>query len=824
MTKRKINIGEYTNRLIAATVLVRLTFRSFSRLGLALGAVLFVAACSDTNTDPDEGGIIGTGILLQGAVSESSFASNDVVDVKSADGKLTEIAVDTTKRFNISTLSGSGPWVLSAGSSGARAVYGIAYSDGTRNVNRFTDLSLRSWFARQSLDLDTEFESAGRFTKLPTASEYADSAADVFQLIEPVLSSYNVRGDDLIEADYSIDDQGVDGFLNRNTVLIENNVVKFVFTDPTTKTQTVTEPTLELESEFRDTGSSAPTVPGQVRAIGSESDEIIIVWDASTDDIAVLEYEVFRDDALIATTPYPVYIDSGLLEIKPYSYKIVAVDGANNKSAPSTVKFASPVINSNDVIAPPAPFLLSKLDASASSIQIYWLHNDVSDVVSFNVFRGVDEQSLGTIVEPTFKVTGTLAADTTVEENETYCYQVQAVDASGNQSDLSEILCVTASNANGASGGANIPLVEWVVPENLDALNCNVTLSTDQVQRGNTTLTAGCYSVPETITIGAGATLTLTEGVVLKFGTDVKLIIPEEATLTSNGSPESPVIMTGEISVRGAWAGIEFQGSRSAGNLLRGTVVQYAGGEFNGSAIRFNTNVSRIRMENTLVRYNDNLGLNLNWNDVIIDSFQGNRFTENENAAFVPLHLLQSLVGSSEYVGNDTEDAITIASRTYRSRDITIPDLGVIYRWNGVTIERGSLTIDPGIEFSMVGGVVAVEGEFTAAGTVDKPIVMKGRTVRPGSWRGFLLSGAGDKTFDHVSMVDAGKAVEEDGVINGAIKVVCTRENAAKVSIDNTDISFSEGWGILVTGSGCTTDIGPNNVLSNNALGNISLP
>jgi len=788
-------------------------------MGFVLFVVLTVTACSDETADPDEGGIIGTGIILQGVVSESTFASNNVVDVKSSDGQVSQLSIDSSQRFSTAALSGTGPWVLGVRTSADFAVYGIAYSDGTRNINRFSDLSLRNWFARQSLDLDNEFSSSGQFTKLPSATEYAVSSSDLFQLIDPVLSSYNVTGEDTISANYLTDDQGVDSFLNRNSVLIENDVVKFVFTDPATRTQSITKSSLVLQSEFRDTGASGPTVPGGVRALGSANDEIILVWDPSTDDVAVLTYQIMRDGVTIATTPYPVYVDTGLSASQPFSYQIIAVDVAGNKSEASTPVLASPLLGADNV-APPAPFLVSELDASVSSIQIFWLlEQEVGDVVRFNVYRGTSVETIDTDAPPLLIVTGTLATDTVVQQSETYCYQIESVDASGNLSDLSEVLCVNTSDANDSVNGINVPLVEWVVPE-LDSLNCSQILSSDQVQRGNTVITQGCYSVPETLTIGAGATLTLTEGAVLKFGDKALLEVPENATLTANGTPEKPVVLTGEVPIPGFWGGIEFQGSRSSGNLLRGMVVQYAGGLVNGSAINVTTDVSRLRMEDTLVRFSANIGINFNWNEVIIDSFQGNRIAENEVAGFVSIRALSSLIGNSEYVDN-INNVIAIANRSYTSEQLSIPDLGVPYRWNGVTIKRGSLTIDPGTEFVMVGGsIVDVEGSFTAVGTVEQPIMMNGRVIAPGSWDGLLLSGRGDKTIEHLSMKFAGAELQD----TGAIEVVCTAEQAANLSIDNTDISDSQSWGIYVGGQGCVTEIGNNNIFVDNALGDIRLP
>jgi len=777
---------------------------------LALTALLSATACSD---DPDEGGIIGSGVVLQGTISETTFAQQRVVDVKSSDGQLTEIAIDSNKRFATTSLAGTAPWVLSVRTNSDLAVYAIAYGDGTRNINRFSDLSLRSWFARESLDLDVQFESPEPFAKLPTMVEFAESASSVFQLIEPVLVSYDVSGEETINASYSSNDQGIDRFLNRNTVLIEQDVVSFVLTDPDTETQSVTRSTLRLDSEFRDNGSSEPTVPGDVKAIGSAKDEIVLVWEPSTDDIAVLEYRIVRDGELIAVTPYPVYIDSELLVVKTYAYEIIAVDVAGNESVASQLALASPLLISDDV-APPAPSVLTKRGASGSAIQFFWVQDEIQDVVSFNLFRGVNEQTPNFL----FRGTSTSATDTTVQENVRYCYQVTAIDASGNESNRSEALCITASDTDALNSGTNAPLVEWAVPD-LDSLTCDEILANAQVQQGNTVVSAGCYSVPETLTIGAGATLTLNEGVVLKFGQLAKLVVPQYATLTSNGVAENPVVLTGEFTLPGYWGGVEFEGSRSPGNLLRGTVVQYAGGD-TLAAINVTARNSRFRIEDTLIRFNQNRAVRFNDFGLVIDEFRGNRITQNDIVGSLSLEILESLVGNSEYIDN-FENQFRIGSNSYTDVQITVPDLGIPISWNGVQITQGSLTIEPGVEFSMVSGaLVKVDGSFSAIGTVERPIFFEGDFKKPGTWDGLQLSGRGDKTLNHVNIKYAGDARPD----TGAIQVICTPENTAKFSIDNVEIADSESWGIYLDGEGCSTDIGENNTYLGTALGTVRFP
>lgn len=58
-------------------------------------------------------------------------------------------------------------------------------------------------------------------------------------------------------------------------------------------------------------------------------------WNASTDNVAVAGYEIYRDGKSIKVTTDLMYTDKELKENTTYSYNIVAFDAAGNRSANS---------------------------------------------------------------------------------------------------------------------------------------------------------------------------------------------------------------------------------------------------------------------------------------------------------------------------------------------------------------------------------------------------------------------------------------------------------------------------------------------------------
>jgi len=169
--------------------------RHCALMGVFLFAAFLSSACS-VDPNEEEGGVIGTGIMLRGTVSSFAGVPTGRIDVKSSDGELSDIFIDANDDFSIASLNGTGPWLLRVRTGGSQPLYAIAYENGNRNINTFSDLVLRNWFAQRSIDIDAEFSSSEGIVVLPGASEIENSALSVFALIAPVLASNNIVASD----------------------------------------------------------------------------------------------------------------------------------------------------------------------------------------------------------------------------------------------------------------------------------------------------------------------------------------------------------------------------------------------------------------------------------------------------------------------------------------------------------------------------------------------------------------------------------------------------------------------------------------------------
>ncbi len=80
--------------------------------------------------------------------------------------------------------------------------------------------------------------------------------------------------------------------------------------------------------------TAPPSDPAGLIATGADKNKIVLLWNASTDDIGVAGYNIYRGNTKIGKSPALIYTDSaGLEPCTEYCYQVEAFDGAGNVSA-----------------------------------------------------------------------------------------------------------------------------------------------------------------------------------------------------------------------------------------------------------------------------------------------------------------------------------------------------------------------------------------------------------------------------------------------------------------------------------------------------------
>jgi hypothetical protein len=81
------------------------------------------------------------------------------------------------------------------------------------------------------------------------------------------------------------------------------------------------------------TDTTAPYVPTSLVTTATSTSQINLTWTASTDNVGVTGYKIYRDGSYLKSATTISTLDSGLTASTQYCYQITAYDAAGNESA-----------------------------------------------------------------------------------------------------------------------------------------------------------------------------------------------------------------------------------------------------------------------------------------------------------------------------------------------------------------------------------------------------------------------------------------------------------------------------------------------------------
>jgi chitodextrinase len=254
--------------------------------------------------------------------------------------------------------------------------------------------------------------------------------------------------------------------------------------------------------------TSPPSTPTALAVKGTTATTISLSWSASTDNVGIAGYGLYRNGSSVGTTSQTTYSFGGLSCGSSFTLGVDAYDAAGNRSSIAKLTAST---SACDTTRPTAPTNLTKTGATQTSISISWsASSDNVGVVGYGLYRG------GTLVgsSPTTQATfGSLSCGST------YTLGVDAVDAAGNRSTVATLGAATSACSTtqstpqplGASGswnllfddemnGTSVDLSKWR-PNWLGSSDTAITKPIDSSEQS-------CYD-PAQVTEGGG-NLTLT--------------------------------------------------------------------------------------------------------------------------------------------------------------------------------------------------------------------------------------------------------------------------------------------------------------------------
>jgi uncharacterized protein YkwD/chitodextrinase len=177
---------------------------------------------------------------------------------------------------------------------------------------------------------------------------------------QPVTLSWNTSG-----ASTLVIDQGIGDVSNRTSITVNPNV---------NTTFTLTASNLSGNVSARVSVSIAaandtqpPTAPSSLSAVAITSGGVALAWGASTDNVGVAGYQIFRNGGALLSVPnLPLsYSDIHTSPSTTYTYYLKAYDAAGNYSSPSN----SIQVTTSSVLPPPtAPPTISSFLGTPSTV------------------------------------------------------------------------------------------------------------------------------------------------------------------------------------------------------------------------------------------------------------------------------------------------------------------------------------------------------------------------------------------------------------------------------------------------------------------------
>lgn len=181
---------------------------------------------------------------------------------------------------------------------------------------------------------------------------------------------------------------------------------------------------------------SPPTTPENLIVNAVSPTQMSVSWDASTDNVGVEGYKVFRDGSFHIEVAVNGLMDA-VVNSTTYCYAVSAFDKEINESALSETKCdKTPAIVDTEKPSIPTGIIANAL----SSSQIFLIWNASTDdigVTGYNIYNAVGTpEKIDTVNALSYIHNGLTA-------NIQYCYSVSAFDRAGNVSTLGVASCAT---------------------------------------------------------------------------------------------------------------------------------------------------------------------------------------------------------------------------------------------------------------------------------------------------------------------------------------------------------------------------------------------
>ncbi len=241
--------------------------------------------------------------------------------------------------------------------------------------------------------------------------------------------------------------------------------------------------------------STPPGAPTGLVATSNSASQIDLSWSASTDNVGVIGYAIYRGALKVATVSGTTYSDTGLSSATPYSYTIQARDAAGNFSGASNTSTATTALG-----IPSAP---QGIAASVQSGQMTVSWNAANGAASYNLYwstsPGVSKANgtkVSSVTSPYNNVGG-------MTNGMTYYYVVTAVNSSGESVESAQAtatLAPAAPTGVTATAGDAQATISWLTVSGASSYNLYCSTTTGVSPSNGTNNVIGLTANSRTLT------------------------------------------------------------------------------------------------------------------------------------------------------------------------------------------------------------------------------------------------------------------------------------------------------------------------------------
>lgn len=314
-----------------------------------------------------------------------------------------------------------------------------------------------------------------------------------------------------------------------------------------------------------------------------------------------------------------------------------------------------------------------------------------------------------------------------------------------------------------------------------------------------TTLEAQTYKICTDIYVSSE--LILSPGTKLIMCEGSSITVESSGFFNATGTAEKPIVIKGETTAKGFWAGIAFKSNNPNNKLIHATVSDggtYWGWEY---ATVYVADNAQLNISNSTVSNSDNYGLFVD-DGGSLSLFADNTFADNTTGLSLQVDQVSKIDGNSNYNSANVNDYVEVRAGT----------IGIAQTWkatstplliSNVTID-GSLELLPGSNIMVEADQyisVSTSGYLSSVGTVADPISIKGRYESAGYWSGIKIgSNNPNNKIAHTTIADGGQywAYEYANIlIDGRLDI----ENSTIKNANSYGIYLNSGSSIFANGT-----------------------